>query len=269
MARPRAVNARYALAVEYDGTDFVGWQTQLDGRSVQSALAAAVSRVASEPVQVHAAGRTDAGVHALGQVAHFDSSAVRSAREWQLGINSNLPEDVAVRWIVPVAPDFDARRCAVSRRYRYCIVPGTQRPVLRRRHAWWVREPLDCAAMTRAAAHWLGERDFSAFRAANCQSSTPMRYLERVRVERRDGLILLEFTANAFLYHMVRNLVGTLVEIGRGAREPDWAAALLAGRDRTKAAATAPARGLVLVDVVYPERFGLPGGGGYGGGGGT
>jgi tRNA pseudouridine38-40 synthase len=250
---------RMAMAVEYDGTDFVGWQTQSNGRSVQSTLAAAVSRVAGEPVDVHAAGRTDAGVHALAQVVHFDCRVRRTQRQWQLGINSNLPDDVAVDWVAEVPDDFDARRSATSRRYCYTIEQAARRPVLSRRYVWWLRERLDCAAMTRAAVYWLGEHDFSAFRAAQCQSRTPVRRLSAVGVASEDGrLVRIEFTANAFVYHMVRNLVGTLAEIGRGRTEPEWAAQLLASRDRRRAAPTAPACGLTLVDVGYPARFGLP-----------
>lgn len=249
---------RVALLVSYDGTDFLGWQTQENGRSVQAVLEAAVAEVAAEPVSLAAAGRTDAGVHALAQVVHFDTRAERTPRQWRLGINSNLPEDAAVHWAGAVPEDFDARRSALARRYRYEIVTGERRPVLIRRRVWWVREPLDCAAMTRAATAWLGENDFSAFRAAECQSTTPMRRLASVRVERRGARVAIEVTANAFVYRMVRNLVGTLVEIGRGRRPAAWAGELLAGRDRTRAAATAPAAGLVLVGVRYPARFGLP-----------
>lgn len=243
---------RTALSVEYDGTDFVGWQTQQNGRSVQSTLAAAVSRVAGEPVVVHAAGRTDAGVHAQAQVVHFDSRARRSSRQWELGVNSNLPDDVAVTWAAEVSGDFDARRSATFRRYRYCIEQSARRPVLSRRCVWWSRERLSCAAMTAAAVYWLGEQDFSAFRAAQCQSRTPQRFLSKVEIRRKASRIDIEFTANAFLYHMVRNLVGSLAAIGRGAAEPAWAGRLLAGRDRKRAAPTAPACGLTLVEIGYP-----------------
>jgi tRNA pseudouridine38-40 synthase len=249
---------RIALGVEYDGTDFVGWQPQQNGRSVAAELAAVVSTVANEPVHVHAAGRTDAGVHATGQVAHFDTNASRSSRGWLLGINSNLPPDVAVAWVREVPADFDARRSAVARRYRYVIASAPTRPVVARRFVWWLRDPLDCAAMTRASIAWLGEHDFSAFRAANCQSSTPMRRVHAIGIARYDERIEIEVTANSFVYHMVRNLVGTLAEIGRGRASPAWAAQLLGGRDRTKGAATAPAHGLTLVEVYYPAELGLP-----------
>jgi len=250
---------RLALACEYDGTDFVGWQMQANGRSVQAALAEAVSIVADAPVDIHGAGRTDAGVHASSQVAHFDTEAVRSPRQWLLGINSNLPDDVGVRWVAAVPPAFDARRSALWREYSYRIAVRPTRPVIDRRQVWWLREPLDCGAMTAAAAMWLGERDFSAFRAANCQSTTPMRNLMKVAIAQAGDQLELRFRANAFLYHMVRNLVGALVAIGRGEQTVDWARQLIEGRDRTKGAMTAPARGLTLEGVEYAASFGLPG----------
>jgi tRNA pseudouridine38-40 synthase len=253
---------RIALGLEYDGTDFVGWQIQPSGRSVEGVLAAAVSSVANETVIVHGSGRTDAGVHAAHQVAHFDSSAPRTERQWLLGINSNLPPDVAIRWVREVPREFDARRSAVKRRYRYSIQRQPSRPALARNRVWWLREQLDCAAMTAAALHWLGEHDFSAFRAAGCQAKSPMRRLLAVQIAsgaRGDGeLVTLEFTANAFLQHMVRNLVGVLVAIGHGDAPPEAAARILASRDRTAAGVAAPPGGLALVQVSYPERYGLP-----------
>jgi tRNA pseudouridine38-40 synthase len=251
--------ARIALGLEYDGTDFVGWQAQPQGRSVQAALTDAVTEVANEPVVIHGAGRTDAGVHALYQVAHFDSAARRAPRQWVLGINSNLPADVAAQWAVEVPDDFDARRSAVSRMYRYRVVTRATRPALARRSVWWLRKPLDCGAMSAAAVHWLGEQDFSAFRAANCQSRTPMRHMRAIRVARAGAdEIAIEFRANAFLYHMVRNLVGTLVEIGAGDAPPSRARELLLSRDRAQAPMTAPACGLTLADVTYPAAYALP-----------
>ncbi len=249
---------RIALGLEYDGTDFAGWQSQANARSVQAALEGAVARVADHPVTIHAAGRTDAGVHALGQVVHFDSSAARTADQWLLGINSELPADASVRWARAVAEDFDARRSALARRYAYLIQHGSVRSPIARRYAWWVRARLDHQVMHTAAQAWLGEQDFSAFRAAGCQSHTPMRCLHSVRAAARDDFVLVEFTANAFLYHMVRNFVGTLVQIGQGRRPVEWAAAVLAGRERTAAGETAPACGLTLAEVRYPERFGIP-----------
>lgn len=253
---------RIALGLEYDGTDFVGWQSQPSGRSIEAALASAVSFVADEPVTVQGSGRTDAGVHALQQVAHFDARVSRTPRQWLLGINSNLPPDVAVRWVQEVPQDFDARRSALRRRYRYTILQQATRPALLRARAWWLRQPLDCAAMTVAAAGWLGEHDFSAFRAAGCQAKSPLRRLVAVQIAQRRraaaAVVTLEFTANAFLQHMVRNLVGTLAAVGGGELKPEEAIAILARRDRTAAGVTAPAAGLTLVEVSYPERYGLP-----------
>jgi tRNA pseudouridine38-40 synthase len=253
---------RIALGLEYDGTDFLGWQFQPHGRSIEGALNAAVASVAGEPAAVHGAGRTDAGVHALQQVAHFDTAASRTARQWLLGINSNLPPDIAIRWVREVSSEFDARRSALRRRYRYAILQQPARPALERRRVWWLREPLDCAAMSAAAQAWLGEHDFSAFRAAGCQAKSPVRHVIAIAITRRPrgegALVTFEFTANAFLQHMVRNFVGTLAEIGRGALPASAAAELLAGRDRTAAGVAAPPAGLTLVDVAYPEHFALP-----------
>jgi tRNA pseudouridine38-40 synthase len=255
---------RIALGLEYDGTDFVGWQVQKIGRSIEGVLADAVSRVAGEAVGVQGAGRTDAGVHAEQQVAHFDTTANRSARQWLLGVNSNLPRDVAVRWVREVSPEFNARRSAVSRRYRYCVLQQPARSALLRERTWWLRHPLDCAAMTEAVAAWLGEHDFSAFRSAGCQAKSPTRRLMAAAIGRRpcEGgtQIVFEFLANAFLQHMVRNFVGTLVAIGIGELPPAAAARILASRDRNTAGVTAPPQGLALVEVRYPGHFGLPDG---------
>jgi tRNA pseudouridine38-40 synthase len=253
---------RIALGLEYDGTDFIGWQIQTAGRSIESVLAAAVSFVAGEAVTVHGAGRTDAGVHALHQVVHFDARVDRTARQWLLGINSNLPPDAAVRWVQEVPADFNARRSALSRRYRYTVLQQAARPALLRERVWWLRQALDCGAMTAAAVAWLGEHDFSAFRAAGCQAKSPLRRLMAVQIVARPrgaGIaVTFEFTANAFLQHMVRNFVGTLVAIGSGELAPAAAADILLGRDRRGAGVTAPPSGLALVEVLYPERFGLP-----------
>lgn len=250
--------ARIALGLEYDGTDFVGWQSQGNGRSVQSALTEAVSRVADEPVVLHAAGRTDAGVHASGQVVHFDTWALRDPREWTLGINSNLPADVSVSWVSPVPGEFDARRSALSRTYRYLVLQRPTRSALAARRAWWLRETLDPAVMLEAAHFLLGENDFSSFRAAGCQSTTPWRRLSHVGIAVQPDLLAAEFTANAFVYRMVRNLMGFLTSVGAGRLAAVSAREVLAARDRSCAPATAPAHGLTLIDVEYPGEFGLP-----------
>jgi len=253
---------RIALGLEYDGTDFIGWQIQPTGRSVEGTLAAAVSFVAGVPLVVHGSGRTDAGVHALHQVAHFDTHVVRTPRQWLLGINSNLPPDVSVRWVREVPADFNARRSAMSRRYRYTILQQSTRSALWRRRAWWLRQPLDCGAMTAAASYWLGEHDFSSFRSAGCQAKSPLRRLTAVAIARRgrgDGtLVTFEFTANAYLQHMVRNFVGTLVAIGSGELAATDAARILERRDRREAGVSAPPEGLALVEVLYPAQLELP-----------
>jgi tRNA pseudouridine38-40 synthase len=249
---------RLAFACEYDGTDFVGWQTQANGRAVQAVLQAAIADVADQPVELHGAGRTDAGVHASHQVAHFDSDANRSPRQWLLGINSNLPADVALHWIGEVPASFDARRSALWREYRYTIACQAIRPVLERRFVWWLRDSLDCAAMTAAATAWLGERDFSSFRAAHCQSTTPMRRMMRIAIARAPDRIEFGFRANAFLYHMVRNLVGALVAVGRGEMPTAWGRELIDARDRRLGSVTAPAEGLVLSAIGYGSEFNLP-----------
>jgi tRNA pseudouridine38-40 synthase len=253
---------RIALGLEYDGTDFIGWQIQRTGRSVEGTLAGAVSFVAGAPVTVQGSGRTDAGVHALAQVAHFDTSVVRTPRQWLLGINSNLPPDVAIRWVREVPADFSARRSAVSRRYRYTILQQPARPAVLRRSAWWLRQTLDCAAMTEAAAGWLGEHDFSAFRSAGCQAKSPMRRLMAATIAQRPRgvgtIVTFEFTANAFLQHMVRNFVGTLVAVGSGELTPLDAARILERRNRRDAGVTAPPQGLALVEVLYPLELALP-----------
>lgn len=249
---------RYALGVEYDGTAFLGWQSQAQGRSVQAVLEAALSRVAAEPIATVAAGRTDAGVHATGQVVHFETGCQRPVRAWVLGVNANLPEDVAVRWAVPVPAEFHARFSATGRAYRYLVCERATRPAVLRRRAAWSRRRLDVAAMRAAAAAVLGEHDFSAFRAAECQARSPVRTLRLLDIKRRGELVVFALEANAFLHHMVRNLVGSLLAIGRGDADRSWLAEVLRGRDRRCAGPTAPAHGLTLTDVAYPDAFAIP-----------
>ena len=251
---------RLALGIEYDGTGYVGWQRQTSGIGVQQPVEEAIASVANESVEAVCAGRTDAGVHAAGQVAHFDTQAERSTRGWLLGVNSNLPADVNATWASVVDDDFHARFSAESRTYRYLILNRLVRSSLFRHRAWWVHEPLDEQAMQTGGELLLGEHDFSAFRAAGCQASTPHRLLTRLEVVRRDQWISITVTANAFLQHMVRNIAGTLVAIGRGEQPPEWAGEVLAGRDRKAGGMAAPAHGLTLVSVGYPDRFGLPSG---------
>lgn len=249
---------RIALCAEYDGSDFSGWETQPHARTIQSTLEQALARVADEPVATVCAGRTDAGVHALAQVVHFETEAERAPHEWVLGANSNLPADVSVRWAQPVGEGFHARFSAECRHYRYLIVNRRERPALLRARAAWVRPPLDVERMRSGASHLVGEHDFTSFRAAGCQARNPVRTVVRLDVERRGALVVVDIAANAFLQHMVRNVAGVLVAIGNGKRAPQWAAELLAARDRTRGEATAPAAGLYLARIDYPRAFALP-----------
>lgn len=249
---------RIALGIEYDGTAYIGWQRQKHGVGVQTPIEAALARVADEVVEAHCAGRTDTGVHASAQVIHFNSSARRSERNWLLGINSNLPADICALWVAFVEPDFHARYSATSRTYRYRILNRVTRSALERHRAWWVHRPLNESAMRSAASCLIGEHDFSAFRAAGCQASTPRRDLRVIDIERQGEWLTVTITANAFLQRMVRNIVGVLVTVGAGEQPPGWAKEVLESRDRTRGGVAAPAHGLTLIDVTYPDRFGLP-----------
>lgn len=249
---------KIALGLEYDGAAFSGWQIQRHARTVQACLEEALTRVADHPVRTWCAGRTDAGVHAMGQVVHFETHAMRSMRSWVLGTNANLPREVAVHWAVEVSPDFNARFSATARAYRYLILNQPTRLALWSRRATWELRPLDAARMHLAAQVLVGEHDFSSFRAAGCQASHPVRTLHRISVRREGSQVVLEVEANAFLQHMVRNLTGALLEIGRGERPVEWIGELLAARDRTRAGVTAPPEGLYLLRVEYPGHFGIP-----------
>ena len=253
---------RIALGIEYDGTAYNGWQRQKSGIGVQEVVEAALARVADHPLEVTCAGRTDTGVHASGQVVHFDTEAERSERGWVLGANSNLPPDVSVSWAQEVSEsDFHARYSATSRSYRYVILNRFARSALSRNRAWWVHRPLDEARMLAAGQALVGEHDFSAFRAAGCQAKSTSRNVLSLDVSRTGDLVVIDITANAFLQHMVRNITGVLAEIGSGDREPDWAREVLESRDRTRGGVAAPPQGLTLVSVAYPANFGLPEGG--------
>ncbi|XKE43968.1 tRNA pseudouridine(38-40) synthase TruA [Halomonas organivorans] len=252
------LSGRLAMAVEYDGSAYCGWQRLKHAASVQASLETALSRVAGAPVKVHASGRTDSGVHATRQIVHFDPPAPRSQKAWVFGVNSNLPRDIAVRWVTEVAPDFHARFKALARRYRYVLLNQPSRPVLERANVTWCRDPLDADAMHRAAQALVGEHDFSTFRAAGCQSKTPWRHLHFIEVHRHGPLVVIDVQGNAFLHHMIRNIAGALVTVGRGEQGEDYLARLLALRDRTLGDVTAPACGLHFVDSLYDEAWGLP-----------
>ena len=249
---------RFAVGIEYDGSAYAGWQAQPSVPTLQPVFERALGRIAAEPVSLTCAGRTDAGVHALGQVAHFDTHAARSLRGWVLGANSELPRDVSVAWAMPVPGHFHARYCAEARTYRYLISNRLARPALLAERAAWIHRPLDHERMHAAAQSLLGEHDFSAFRAAECQAKSPVRRMERIGVERLGELVVVEATANAFLHHMMRNIAGLLMSIGRGDNTVEFASEVLATRDRTRNAATAPAAGLYLLSVRYPAAFALP-----------
>ncbi len=249
---------RIALALEYDGSRFLGWQTQPGGGTVQDALEAALAAIADAPVAATCAGRTDRGVHARAQVAHFDTDARRPLSAWVRGVNALLPESVAVLWAHPVPPEFHARYAARARSYRYVLLNRPVRPALAARYAGWTHAPLDVAAMRAAAGRLLGEHDFSAFRSAECQAKSAVRTLQAVQVERRGERVDFVLRANAFLHHMVRNIVGTLVQVGRGRRAPEWAGEVLESRDRARAAPTFGAEGLYLEAVEYEARWALP-----------
>lgn len=250
---------RFALGVEYDGTAFMGWQRQSHaGRTVQACLEAALTRVANHPVEVTCAGRTDAGVHASGQVVHFDSDADRGTRGWILGCNSNLPEDVAVNWIKPVNADFHARFLAQARHYRYTILNRDTRPALGRAQVTWIHRPLDCARMLAAGRPLIGRHDFSAYRAVECQAHSPVRTLHSLTVERHGDQVLIDVVADGFLHHMVRNIAGVLIAVGAGQQAADWAERVLEGRDRTLGGVTAPPNGLCFKGVLYPLEYEIP-----------
>lgn len=247
------MSSNLALGVEYDGSRFHGWQWQSDHPSVQQALEGALGRIAAAPVRVAASGRTDAGVHATGQVVSFISAASRPDKAWLRGTNSLLPAGVAVRWVARVDESFHARFSATGRRYLYVIQEQPQRPGLADRYVTWSRQRLDDDAMHRAAQSLVGEHDFSSFRGGGCQARTPVRCIQQILVRRFESLVVIDVTANAFLLHMVRNIAGVLLDVGVARQRVEWVADVLACRDRTLASVTAPPGGLYLVDVRFGE----------------
>ncbi len=249
---------RIAIGLEYTGLGFCGWQSQPSGCGVQDALGAAVSTIAGEITRVTAAGRTDRGVHAAFQVAHFDATADRPLSAWVRGVNSHLPHGMAVLWAQAVSEDFHARFAAVERGYRYVLLNHPVRPGLNTGLVGWHHRPLDERAMNEAAAYLIGEHDFSAFRAAECQAKSPVKEMRLATIERRGDYLLCDFRADGFLHHMVRNIMGCLVHVGIGNQPAAWMREMLEGRDRTRAAPTFDAAGLYLSHIRYPSCFGLP-----------
>jgi len=256
---PAVSSLRFALGIEYDGSAYQGWQRLSHGPSVQAAVEAALSFVANHPLDVVCAGRTDSGVHARCQVVHLDTASGRTPFALQQGGNSRLPASVAILWCQPVAQDFHARYAARARRYRYTLLNRRTRPAIHRDTLTWERHPLDAEAMHRAAQALVGEHDFSAFRTVHCQAPHPNRNVHEISVRREDDRVVIEVQANAFLHHMVRNFVGSLLPVGRGEQPEAWPGELLRGRDRAVAGPTAPSSGLVFLGPRYPASWALPG----------
>jgi tRNA pseudouridine38-40 synthase len=249
---------RIAALIEYDGSPFNGWQLQNNGRSIQGCVEAALSKVADEPIRVTVAGRTDAGVHAAGQVIHFDTNVHRTNHAWVRGAVSNLPTEVALLWAGEVDAEFHARFSATGRHYDYVILNRAIRPTYLARRVTHEYRALDVARMQQAAQYLVGTHDFNAFRSVECQAKTSVRELRALTIERHGEFVRLRAYANAFLHHMVRNIAGVLLAIGAGEREPVWAGEVLESRDRTRGGVTAPPDGLYLTEVEYPRQFGIP-----------
>lgn len=249
---------RLALGIEYAGTRFCGWQLQPGARTVQGCVEEALSRIADHPVRVVCAGRTDTGVHALGQVVHFDTAAERRTRSWVFGTNTHLPPDVCVRWALPVTEDFHARFAALRRHYRYVIFNSPVRPAVLAAGVAWEYRALDVDRMRAGGAHLLGRHDFSSYRATACQARSPVRTVQRLEVARRGDFVVLDIVADAFLHHMVRNIAGVLIAIGAGERPTDWTREVLEHRDRRLGGVNAVPAGLYFVGVEYPAHYGIP-----------
>ncbi len=249
---------RIALGMEYNGATFCGWQTQPSGCAVQDALERALGVIAGEKIATVCAGRTDAGVHALAQVVHFDTAAVRPESAWVRGVNSRLPEGAAVIWAQRVADEFHARYSARERCYRYVLLNHPLRPAVNVGRVGWFHLPLDLGRMRTAAQCLVGEHDFSAFRAVECQAKSPVREMRRLEIRRSGDFVLFELAANAFLHHMVRNIIGSLVHIGKGRHDPAWLRQVLESRDRKLAAPPVEAGGLYLAQVGYDAKWALP-----------
>lgn len=249
---------RIALGVEYDGSSYCGWQSQAEGNTVQDRLQQSLSLIAGETIAVLAAGRTDAGVHALEQVVHFDTQVERPLSAWVRGVNALLPCSIAVCWSHEVPDEFHARFSAQGRSYRYLLINRSTRSAIHADKAGWFHAPLDVAAMQLAAQYLLGKHDFSAFRAAQCQAKSPIKHLDRLDIRQHGDLLVFDLSADAFLHHMVRNIVGCLVYIGKGKYPPEWMREILQSRERRLAAPTFAPDGLYLRHVKYDPKWKLP-----------
>ncbi|MGP1945169.1 MAG: tRNA pseudouridine(38-40) synthase TruA [Arsenophonus sp. ET-LJ4-MAG3] len=249
---------KIALGIEYGGSHYCGWQRQQQVQSIQGCLEIALTKVANESIQIYCAGRTDTGVHAIGQVIHFETSVIRKDSAWTMGVNSYLPNDIVVRWSKVVSSDFHARFSATARQYRYIIFNHRYRPVMLRTGVTHYHAPLDAKKMHIAAQSLVGEKDFTSFRAIRCQSKSPWRNIKYVNICRYGDYIVIDIKANAFVHHMVRNIVGSLLAIGCGDKNIHWITELLILKDRTKAATIAKAEGLYLIAVDYPLKYKLP-----------
>ncbi|MGC2165036.1 MAG: tRNA pseudouridine(38-40) synthase TruA [Gallionella sp.] len=249
---------RVVLGIEYDGRPYCGWQSQANGQTLQDALQDALGQLTGESISVVAAGRTDTGVHALEQVIHFDTRAERPLTAWVRGVNSFLPESIVVKWAQPVDEEFHARFSARGRSYRYLLNNRNTRPALNIGRVGWFHAPLDEHAMAAAARFLLGEHDFSAFRAAQCQARSPVKHIYNLDIHRQGQMLIIDISANAFLHHMVRNIVGCLVYVGKGKYPPEWLAEVVAGRDRSLAAPTFAPDGLYLRHINYESKWSLP-----------
>ncbi len=249
---------RYAARIEYDGREFCGWQRQKHSPSVQENVERALSSVANHPIEIACAGRTDAGVHGVGQIVHFDSDAERTIRSWVMGGNANLPKSISIVWLQPVSDGFHARFSALSRHYRYVICNRDVRPSFLAWRTTWEYRPLDVALMQQAAQQLVGEHDFSSYRAMACQAKSPIRTVHKVEVSRQNEMVCIDVEANAFLHHMVRNIAGVLMTIGCGEQPPRWADEVLAHKDRRMGGVTAHPSGLYFMGVKYPDEFEIP-----------
>ncbi len=249
---------RYACGVEYDGYGFLGFQSQIQQPTIQDSLEAALSLVANHPIKIICCGRTDTGVSATAQVIHFDTDIQREDYQWIMGANTSLPQGISVLWIKPVADDFHARFCAIERSYQYVIFNRWIRPTINRHHVTWERLPLNADAMNEAAQYLQGEHDFNAFRSSACQSKTSVKQIYRISVKREGNLVVLDVAGSGFLHHMIRNIVGTLLPIGRGEQPLESMKYILEGKDRTKAGITARPNGLSFMTIKYPEKYKIP-----------